>query len=99
MFDINNKGNKMLKKLIISFGILATTFSYASSMDDKVNKIMVDGIKKEANKGNLEEQYNLALLYETGYYGVKVDRAEAFKWYKKACDGGLKKACEDLKSF
>ena len=53
----------------------------------------------EANKGNLEEQYNLALLYETGYYGVKEDRAEAFKWYKKACDGGLKKACEDLKSF
>ena len=44
-----------------------------------------------AEQGDLVAQYNLALCYENGE-GVKEDKTEAVKWYKKAAEQGQAKA-------
>ncbi len=50
-------------------------------------------LKPLAKQGLAEAQYNLGLMYDTGY-GVPQDYEEALKWYKKAAEQGDENARE-----
>jgi hypothetical protein len=43
--------------------------------------------KKDAEAGDANAQYNLAVCYEKGT-GVAIDQREAFKWYTRAAEAG-----------
>src|SRR6266542_3899463 len=51
--------------------------------------------KKLADKGNLEAQYKLALLYEKGD-GIEYDLEKTFYYYQKAAENGFNMAQNDL---
>jgi TPR repeat protein len=46
------------------------------------------GLKKLANDGDLEAEYQLAQRYEHGIGGVRKDPATAVDWYRRAAQGG-----------
>ncbi len=46
-----------------------------------------DAVKKAAELGYAEAQYNLGLMYYKGE-GVAYDKAEAVRWYRKAAEQG-----------
>lgn len=58
----------------------------------KSDEIAVKWYRKTAEKGHPAAQNNLGELYNEGR-GVKQSYKTAKEWYKKACDGGFKKAC------
>jgi TPR repeat protein len=47
-------------------------------------------LKKSANKGYVEAQKMLGILYYKGYeeIGIKENKKEAFKWFQKAANQG-----------
>lgn len=57
------------------------------SLSKKDKSINSDEIKKAAEQGDVNAQYNLGTMYDEGN-GVKKDPSEAFKWYKKAAEQG-----------
>jgi len=48
--------------------------------------------KKKAEAGDAEAQRHLGQMYEWGIYGVKQDRAESMKWFRKAAEQGNARA-------
>ena len=46
-----------------------------------------DAVKKAAEQGHADAQYNLGLMYDYGG-GVPEDDAEAVRWYRKAAEQG-----------
>ena len=50
-------------------------------------KEVVDGMLEQANNGNTDSQYHLALGYESGSVG-EVNQKKAIYWYEKAAVGG-----------
>lgn len=58
-------------------------------------------LRRAAEKGLVDSQFNVAKLYETGDKGVPVDLAEAYKWYliaARAGDGEAQAAVDRLKA-
>ena len=55
----------------------------------------IKGYKRDAEKGNSDAQYQLALCYENGT-GIAVDTPEAVKWYKRGAEGGSAPAQSNL---
>ena len=55
------------------------------------NKSFSEKLKKEAEEGYTQSQYDLAACYDVGS-GIKRDIPEAVKWYKKAAADGNAKA-------
>jgi len=56
-------------------------------------------LKKAAQRGLVDSQYNVAKLYETGDEAIEADPAQAFKWYliaARAGDGDAQSAVERL---
>ena len=51
--------------------------------------------KEEAEQGNADAQYNLALMYDNGD-GTEPDKQKAFYWYTKAAEQGYPKAQYNL---
>ena len=51
----------------------------------------VEANKIAAEKGNVDSQYNLGLMYDNGK-GVTQDYKEAIKWYRLAAIQGLAEA-------
>jgi TPR repeat protein len=47
-----------------------------------------DELEKLANEGDLEAQYQLALRYETGAWGVFQDDKKALFWFERAARAG-----------
>jgi uncharacterized protein len=47
----------------------------------------VKWVRKAAEQGHATAQYNLGLMYDTGY-GVPKDLVEAVNWYRKAAEQG-----------
>ena len=47
----------------------------------------INTLKQQAQKGDVDAQYNLAVRYIAGE-GVSQDYAEAAKWYRRAADQG-----------
>lgn len=52
-------------------------------------------IKRKADKGIVEAQYNLGVCYQKGY-GVEIDRNEAVAWYTVAAQRGFAMAQYNL---
>lgn len=76
------KGNKMFKKLFLSFFIFG--------MANVLGKEDLDKIIKEAEAGNPEYQYQLGDIYryKDNEYGVPMNHKKAFIWYEKAAEQG-----------
>jgi VWFA-related protein len=55
----------------------------------------VADVRKAAELGDVEAQYNLAVMYDTGR-GVPQDYAQAVVWYRKAAENGLVRAQYNL---
>ena len=55
------------------------------------NKSFSEQLKKEAEEGNTQSQYDLGACYDIGS-GIKRDIPEAVKWYKNAAANGNAKA-------
>jgi localization factor PodJL len=45
-------------------------------------------LKRAAELGLVDSQYNVAKLYETGDQGIRPDLSEAYKWYLIAARAG-----------
>lgn len=57
-------------------------------------------LRKAAEKGLIDSQYNVAKLYETGDEGIRSDPEQAYKWYliaARAGDGDAQSAVERLR--
>jgi localization factor PodJL len=57
-------------------------------------------LKRAAEAGLVDSQYNVARLYETGDDGIRPDLTEAYKWYliaARAGDGDAQSAVERLR--
>ncbi len=52
--------------------------------------------KVEAEQGNAQAQYNLALIYDQGD-GVEQNKLLANEYFKQSCEQGFEKACNKLK--
>ena len=62
--------------------------------DDKRSSNVNDLVRK-AEKGDMEAQFSLGVMYENGY-GVERSPEEAVKWYRKAAEQGKTEAQFDL---
>jgi TPR repeat protein len=95
---------KFFKSLLltISLSSVLTTAIAANVCADlsvaKNYKKAVPACTKQANEGDNEAQYNLALIYHHGE-GVLQDYKQASYWYKKAAEQGLAEAQYNLASL
>ena len=65
---------------------------------DQVNtKLVVIGMKKAAQNGYADAQYELATFYKSGRLDLPKDLIQAFIWMQKADDNGNDKAKAELK--
>ena len=64
-----------------------TTTTKDSKATDDIAKL-----KRNAEQGDAEAQYDLGTLYLTGYKDIKKNHEEALKWIKKAAMQGYAKA-------
>jgi uncharacterized protein len=70
---------KALQRVLgVAFAVLLGLQVIAGSLED---------LRKKAEEGDAEAQYNLGRMYARGE-GVPKDPAEAVKWYRKAADQG-----------
>ncbi|WP_443747980.1 tetratricopeptide repeat protein [Asticcacaulis solisilvae] len=53
-------------------------------------------LKARAQRGDAISQWAVSQAYSSGQYGLKADKAEAFKWASKAADGGIADAAFNL---
>lgn len=68
-----------------AIGILADSYMQGYIVTKNINK----GIElyiRAAELGNADSQYNLALIYETGRFGIEKNINKAIYWYEKAVD-------------
>jgi len=61
----------------------------------QISRESLENIMRAANQGDAEAQYRLGVLYAKGV-GVKKDRREANRWYRKAANQGHEKAQQAL---
>lgn len=65
----------------------SSSSSKDSSTEQSATPSAVVWYRELANKGDMEAQYNLGTVYETGF-GVAVNYKQAAKWFMKAADKG-----------
>jgi len=53
-------------------------------------------IRKAAEAGAVDAQFQMAVDYDGGYHGVKQDKAIAIEWFRKAAEQGMAIAQYDL---
>jgi uncharacterized protein len=53
-------------------------------------------LKKRADQGDVEAQYQLAIRYESGVWDVRQNPAKALAWFNKAAESGYKPAMRSL---
>jgi localization factor PodJL len=61
----------------------------------------LDWLKRAAELGLVDSQFNVAKLYETGDQGIEPDLTEAYKWYliaARAGDNDARSAVERLRA-
>jgi len=56
----------------------------------------IETLRKAAEQGNADAQYDFGVLYANGKGGVPKDHAEALKWFRKAAEQGHAQAQFDL---
>jgi TPR repeat protein len=62
------------------------------------NRELIEGLRKPAEHGDLEAQFNLGILYANGI-DVPKDLAQAAEWYRRAAEQGYTDARNFLKSL
>ena len=72
--------------------IIARTYYY----NVKDYKKAIEWYEKSANQGNTKAQFNLGIMYANGQ-GVIQDKKRAKEYFRKACDGGDQKGCDNYK--
>jgi hypothetical protein len=77
----------IMKRIIV---VLVLFFCATSAMGD-IWRTLYSNKLQEAINGNGEAQYDVGAMHQNGR-GVKADRDEAIKWYKKAAAQGVAKA-------
>lgn len=93
---------KKILFLILSFTVLTFQLTYSQSPDDlnKQSKALLDSgkfkeaepvLRKAAELGNAEAQYNLGYLLQSGALGDKKPE-EAIEWFKKSSDNNFNDA-------
>ncbi|WP_297943823.1 tetratricopeptide repeat protein [uncultured Campylobacter sp.] len=101
-----------MKKIILALAFLSS-FTFAEEVkeltDEQINTLVkVCESGKDFTNENGTVKYEeacatLGMIYENipvlGDLGVKQDLAKAFKFYKKACDGGYARGCFGLGGF
>ena len=98
--------HKTQMKIVVGFLFISLTLASTSSLSSTIDlsafknnepiesttcALDVNKCKSKANNGEVEYQYGMAKLYETGRSVLK-DPMEAFKWYKKAAKQDYKYA-------
>jgi len=63
------------------------------------NKQAVENLKPFANRGQVDSQYLLGLIYANGGSGIKQDYHESEKWFFKATQNGDLDAAEELEKI
>lgn len=72
-----------MKKIVLTLIVaLFATLSFGQTFDK---------IKKSAEQGDAEAQFNLGVMYDNGA-GTLTDKKQAFYWYKKSAEQGYAKA-------
>lgn len=56
----------------------------------------LDGLRRNAEAGDRVAQYNLGVIYESGRFGVPLDKAKAAALYRQAADQGYANAQYNL---
>ena len=62
------------------------------------SNFMTKLLTRVCNNGKVEACYNLGLLYAKGE-GITQNKPKAIKLFKKACEGGIKEACDDYNAL
>ncbi len=57
-------------------------------IDQKKYKEAFPYVKKGAEAGSPQAQYNLGYFYEKGFTNVKIDKQKALEWYRKSAEQG-----------
>lgn len=91
--------NQRMKNILVALALaFASSAAQAETFDDGVVAfIKGDGEaayriwKPLADKGDVEAQYHLGYMFQTGT-GVNTDKAKALYWYDKAASNGHGKA-------
>ncbi len=73
----NRKGSALLAAALTIIALLTACGTEES----------IESLKKKAQAGNAEAQFNLGLMYSTGI-GVPENDVEAVKWYRRAAEQG-----------
>lgn len=53
-------------------------------------------IRKSANSGHADAQFELALVYLNGASGISIDNEEAIRWFEKSAESGNLRALNEL---
>lgn len=90
---------QMKRNILITLSILFFQFSFgqtAEELNNQSKELIQQGkyneafpiLKKSAELGNSEAQYNLGYFLQSGTTGIK-DEKEAIEWYKKSSENGF----------
>lgn len=93
---MNVKSLILFTSVVFSFAVLADDMEDAAEayyMNDYSTAITL--YEKLAEQGNAKAQFNLALIYDLGIWGIH-DYDKAFFWYKKAAEQGIAEAQYNL---
>ena len=82
----------MLKKFLLACISCMMLFSCAYAE----NELDYKEVRAKALKGDAKSQYNLGVIYDEGYKGVKKNQKEAIKWYRKAASQNYPEAFYNL---
>ena len=82
-----------IRTLMITFAVavcLATLMGCGNSPEkDASPAAYIETMRKAAEAGDADAQYDRGLMYAVGVNGVPKNAAEAMKWYRKAAEQGL----------
>jgi len=68
--------------ILIKFSIILILFNLMNVVHSENNNISFKGVAVEAKKGDIDSQFALGQMYDTGK-GVKKNYKEAVKWSEK----------------
>ena len=84
---VQNVGSVRVLLVTLSVGVCIATLMGCGNKPEKGTSPVADPIetlRKAAEQGDADAQYDFGMLYANGKGGVPEDHAEAFKWFHKA---------------
>jgi TPR repeat protein len=81
----------MNKKCLTHFALALSALLSIECVHGSDHSATLEALKKEADQGNANAQYQLAIAYNNGD-GVAIDKKQAVAWCRKAAEQGLAEA-------